>query len=40
MPSKTKIEVLQKETAELRNHLAELIFEVDQNIFHKSKYLE
>lgn len=40
MPNKVKIEAMQNEIAELRNNLAELIFDVDQSIFHKSKYLE
>ncbi|MHC1718022.1 MAG: hypothetical protein AB9883_05155 [Acidaminococcaceae bacterium] len=40
MPNKAKIEAMQNEIAELRNNLAELIFEIDQNIFHESKYLE
>ena len=31
---------MQNEIADLRNNLAELIFDIDQNIFHKSKYLE
>lgn len=31
---------MQNEIAELRHNLAELIFEIDQNIFHESKYLE
>ena len=40
MPNKVKIEAMQNEIADLRNNLAELIFDIDQNIFHKSKYLE
>ena len=40
MPNKAKIEAMQNEIAELRHNLAELIFEIDQNIFHESKYLE
>ena len=40
MPNKEKIEAMQNEIADLRKNLAELIFEVDQNIFHKSQYLE
>ena len=40
MPNKAKIEAMQNEIADLRNNLAELIFDIDQNIFHKSKYLE
>ena len=40
MPNKAKIEAMQNEIAELRHNLAELIFEIDQSIFHESKYLE
>ncbi|MGL5207153.1 MAG: hypothetical protein ACRC8T_06545 [Acidaminococcaceae bacterium] len=40
MPNKAKIEAIQNEIAELRNNLAELIFDIDENIFHTSKYLE
>lgn len=40
MPTKAKIEAMQNEIAELRSNLAELIFDIDQNIFHNSKYLE
>lgn len=40
MPNKAKIEAMQNEIAELRSNLAELIFDIDQNIFHKSKYME
>ena len=34
MPNKAKIEAMQNEIAELRHNLAELIFEIDQSIFH------
>ncbi|MPM28669.1 hypothetical protein SDC9_75196 [bioreactor metagenome] len=40
MPTKAKFDATQNKIAELRKNLAELIFEVDKNIFHESKYLE
>ncbi|MGE4588385.1 MAG: hypothetical protein AB7E34_02240 [Acidaminococcaceae bacterium] len=40
MPNKAKNEAMIREIAKLRKDLVELIFEVDQNIFHNSKYLE
>ena len=40
MPNVAKIEALQKEIAELRKNLANIIFDIDHNIFHVSKELE